>query len=93
MTTGDYKWEDEKKYLEEQANKAFNKEPSGGLKYDDGKLAWHLLPLEGTEEMVKVMMYGAKKYGDYNWYLGMDWHRLFNAGLRHMWSWFKGEEY
>lgn len=61
-------------------------------KHDQGKLQWHLLPVEGTEEMIRVMEFGAKKYGDYNWYLGMDWLRLFNACMRHMWAWFLGEE-
>lgn len=63
-----------------------------GVKYDEGKTLWHLLPIEGAEDMLKVMEYGAKKYGDYNWYLGMDWHRLFNAGIRHLTAWWRGEE-
>lgn len=63
-----------------------------GLKYDDDKLAWHLLPIEGAEELIKVMQFGAKKYGDYNWYLGIDHLRLFNAALRHLWAWFKRED-
>lgn len=35
---------------------------SGGLRYDDGKLAWHLVPMHLLEGMVRVLMFGAKKY-------------------------------
>lgn len=66
--------------------------PDEGLKFDDDKLAWHLLPIEGVEGMLKVMQFGEKKYGAYNWTLGMDWHRLFSAVMRHLWAWFRKEE-
>ncbi len=91
----------EKDYLQERAEREQNQwfkdqpemlEPTVGRKNDEGKRQWHLLPIEGTEAMVEVMEFGAKKYGDYNWYLGMDWLRLFNAVNRHLWAWFKGEE-
>jgi hypothetical protein len=47
-----------------------------GRKDDTGKTRWSLLPLAAVEIVAKVMMYGAQKYGDYNW------HRLVNAAER-----------
>jgi hypothetical protein len=61
-----------------------------GTKFDQGKLRWDLVPPE-FEEVVKVLTYGATKYSDRNWELGMAYGRLIAASLRHLWSWIKGE--
>jgi hypothetical protein len=39
-------------------------DPSVALKYDQGmeKLPWDLLPVEATEEMLKILLYGKRKY-------------------------------
>jgi hypothetical protein len=63
-----------------------------GVKHDLGKLPWHLLPPDAVEEVVKVLAFGATKYGERNWEQGMAWHRLFAATLRHLWAWWRGEE-
>lgn len=34
----------------------------GGVKKDEGKLRWSLLPWDAVEEVVKVLMFGANKY-------------------------------
>ena len=62
-----------------------------GRKDDSAKLRWDLLPPDATEEIVKVLMFGAQKYGDYNWARGMKWSRMFAALMRHMWAWWRGE--
>lgn len=63
-----------------------------GKKFDDDKLPWHLLPADAVEEIVKVLQFGATKYGERNWEAGMGWNRPFAALMRHMWSWWRREE-
>ena len=67
-----------------------------GKKQDEGKLNFALLPLEELEDLVRVMEYGAKKYGEkpreQNWKNvnnGVD--RYSAALLRHFVAWRKGE--
>lgn len=73
------------------------KDPTGsnpwteGVKFDDGKLPYDLLPPELLEAVSSVLAFGAKKYSARNWELGMDWSRPFAALMRHMWSWWRGE--
>lgn len=64
---------------------------SEGRKDDAGKLPYHLLPPEYLEGTVKVLAFGAGKYGDRNWERGMAWSRPFAALMRHMWAWWRGE--
>jgi len=42
-------------------------EPSGGKKSDGGKLDWTLIPWKALIPAVKVLMFGANKYGRENW--------------------------
>jgi hypothetical protein len=65
---------------------------SEGHKFDAGKLPWHLLPPDALEEIVRVLEFGANKYGDRNWEGGMAWNRPFAALMRHMWAWWRGED-
>lgn len=65
----------------------------GGVKYDQGKLDWSLLPIEPMAEVIKVYTLGANKYERENWRKGMDWHRVFSALMRHAWAWWGGEKY
>lgn len=62
---------------------------------DQGKLDWSLLPVEVIEEMLKVLMVGAKKYGKHNWrrppYLSPS--RIANSLKRHQAAFEKGERY
>lgn len=64
-----------------------------GKKYDSDKLEWDLIPFETLEEVVKVLMYGTKKYSKYNWQIvGNAEVRYFNALLRHLFAFKKGEK-
>jgi len=65
---------------------------SGFLKFDDGKAQWDLLPMDVMEGIVKVLMYGSKKYAKNNWRKGADWNRYYNAAIRHMASWQSRED-
>lgn len=56
-----------------------------GRKDDAGKLQWHLLPLKEVEEVVRVLMYGAGRYGADNWQHVEDGPtRYYNAAMRHL---------
>jgi hypothetical protein len=63
-----------------------------GIKYDEGKPRYALVPWEQFEEVVKVITFGSKKYNDYNWQKLENPHdRLFSASVRHMVKWKSGE--
>lgn len=66
---------------------------SEGRKDDNGKAPWHLLPPDALNEIVLVLEFGAQKYGDRNWERGMAWSRPFSALMRHMWAWWRGEDF
>lgn len=56
-----------------------------GIKYDKEKLQFHLVPWNVMKEVVKVMMFGAKKYGENNWKeLDDGAKRYRNAAYRHL---------
>jgi len=63
-----------------------------GVKYDDEKLLWQLLPYDAIEEIVKVMTLGAKKYNERNWEGGMKWSRIIGALFRHVTAWYRGQD-
>ncbi len=65
---------------------------STGIKHDQGKLRWSLLPIEAVMVVIQVFMFGAKKYGDHNYRAGMDHTRLLDACLRHVTSIIRGED-
>ncbi len=66
---------------------------SEGKKFDNGKLRWDLVPYEAVEEVVKVLTFGADKYGDYNWQKVEPFQdRYFAALMRHLVAWKKGED-
>jgi hypothetical protein len=63
----------------------------GGSKFDREKLRMDLIPVSAIEGLASVLTYGADKYADRNWEKGISWSRAFGATMRHMWSWYKGE--
>lgn len=67
-------------------------EKRNGIKYDQDKLPWDLLPFEALEEVAKVYEMGSKKYKARNWEKGIPYSRVFSALLRHLFAWFKGED-
>lgn len=62
-----------------------------GLKFDTDKVRFELLPPELLYATATILTFGAKKYADRNWELGMNWSRVFGALMRHMWCWFGGK--
>lgn len=66
---------------------------SGGVKFDEGKPTYDLIPPEAIEGLAAVFAMGAKKYSSRNWEKGMRWGRVFAAMMRHAWAWWRGEEF
>lgn len=55
-----------------------------GKKFDTGKPPISLISKSAIVEEARVMGYGAKKYGRYNYLGGMQWSRLIDAAFRHL---------
>jgi hypothetical protein len=64
-----------------------------GTKFDADKLAWSLAPWDAFRAIIKVLMFGAKKYEPRNWEKGMAWSRPFSGLHRHLEAWWSGEKY
>jgi hypothetical protein len=67
--------------------------PVEGVKYDQDKLTYTLLPPNALEAVVRVLMYGANKYPSAdNWRKVPNARtRYLNAALRHIWAAVRGE--
>ncbi|MGH7746004.1 MAG: dATP/dGTP diphosphohydrolase domain-containing protein [Candidatus Dormibacteria bacterium] len=64
-----------------------------GHKTDSGKVRMDLLDAPAITELARVMTHGAKKYGDYNYKKGIDYSRMYGAILRHLFSFWAGEDH
>ena len=62
------------------------------VKFDAGKLPYHLVPWDAMDCIVKVLQFGAAKYGERNWEQGGHWLRNFSALIRHVSAWVQGED-
>jgi hypothetical protein len=62
-----------------------------GKKFDKSKPDLTLIPKEPLWELAKVLMFGEKKYGRWNWQDGIDIHRLTAAAMRHITQFNDGE--
>lgn len=65
----------------------------GGVKHDDAKTRWDLVPELASEEIALVYTKGAAKYGDHNWERGICYRRLYAAARRHINAFLKGMKY
>jgi hypothetical protein len=65
-----------------------------GIKYDQGKPDWYLLPLASVREIVKVLTIAhvVKGYAEYNWQL-VEPRRYWSALFRHLDYYQEGEQY
>lgn len=64
---------------------------TNGVKNDQGKNRYDLIPAEFMEALAWVLTFGAEKYGDRDWEKGMPYGRIFAAMMRHVWAWWRGE--
>jgi hypothetical protein len=64
-----------------------------GVKYDQDKPEWTLVPFKAFDEVVKVLTIGARKYSPDNWKKVPDARRRYiNAAFRHMSAYVSGEK-
>ena len=79
--------EDKLKEWKMKAKFAKKKSTSGGIKFDDEKPDYSLVPPNALEDIVKVLTIGAKKYDRHNWKKLDNLHdRYFAAAQRHLWA-------
>lgn len=62
-----------------------------GLKYDDEKLRYDLIPIEAIEGLAAVFTYGAVKYTPNGWKTVRPKDRYYAAAMRHLAEMRKGE--
>lgn len=66
--------------------------PTGGLKYDTGKPPMSLIDRHALEAIAQVLAFGANKYAAHNWRKGIQYSRLLDAALRHLYAFADGED-
>jgi hypothetical protein len=65
---------------------------TAGVKYDNNKLRWSLVPEGVMDEVIQVLEYGAKKYAPDNWkHVPQATTRYYDAAMRHINAWWQGE--
>lgn len=66
-----------------------------GIKFDNNKRRFSLIPVDVLNEIIDCLEYGAKKYGDDNWQdVALEDEtnmRYYNATFRHLTAWYEGE--
>lgn len=62
-----------------------------GVKFDQGKDRYELIPPEGPRAVAVILGIGAAKYAARNWEQGMEWSRPYAAIQRHLQAWWGGE--
>jgi len=60
-----------------------------GIKYDAGKLPYYLLAWDALDQVCAVLRFGAKKYAERNWEMGLTASQIFSAASRHLKDWFQ----
>jgi len=63
-----------------------------GLRYNEGKLRYDLVPNYAQEQYVRVLTKGATKYAPRNWEKGMAWSKVLASLKRHVAALERGED-
>lgn len=71
---------------------AWKNDVGNAVKHDEEKTRYGLIPHFAIDDVARVFTYGAVKYGDHNWRGGMKWSRMFDACLRHVYAFWRGEK-
>lgn len=59
----------------------------------EDKLPWRLLPYDALAAVASLMRFGAQKYAARNWEKGLPFDETFDSLMRHLTSWYSGEDY
>jgi hypothetical protein len=62
-------------------------------KFDAGKAEIHLVPPELIHAVARILMFGKKKYGAWNWQKGLPLTKVYDAAQRHLLAWMGGQTY
>lgn len=65
---------------------------SPGLKLDHGKPPLSLVDRYAIEQIGQVLAFGARKYAAHNWREGIQYSRLLDAAMRHLYAFADGED-
>ena len=84
--------EEEYKKANEENKVVKSDEKILGMKFDDGKPMWRLLPFRELREVVDILTFGVKKYAIDNWKKVTPPERYIDAAFRHFTSWIEGEK-
>lgn len=63
-----------------------------GDRFNEGKPKWSLVPQSSLIPMVRVLEFGTKKYGDYNWTKGLSIRETCESLKRHLDAFMEGED-
>lgn len=66
---------------------------ASGVKFDNGKPMFSLIPPEVLFALSKLYTDGAEKYDPRNWEKGMRYMRMADALQRHFWKWMMGFDF
>ena len=72
--------------------KRLSSDTTTGIRYNQGKLRYDLVPVFAQEQYVKVLTYGASKYSQDNWRKGLSWMSCVASLERHLASFKSGED-
>jgi len=64
---------------------------NGGTKHDQGKPPLSLVSREAIEQLAKVLAFGKSKYSAWNWAKGLEYSRVIDAAMRHLYAFADGE--
>lgn len=80
------------RFLSSEENKRETNVPENkAMRFNDDKLKWSLVDFESLEPLVKVLMFGAKKYSPDNWKKGLPTNEVCESLLRHVFAIMRGE--
>lgn len=75
-----------------QTSDGSNARNNGGLRFNEGKPRYDLIPPEFMDALAAHFEIGSRKYSDRNWERGMGWCKCFASMMRHAWAWMRGED-
>ena len=64
-----------------------------GIRLNDNKPKWSLVPQSALLPMVEVLEFGASKYGEFNWAKGLSVKEICESLKRHLDAFMEGEDY